>query len=167
MIPVAISMVSLGLAQSRPGVGKGVLPPVLTSPASEQMHDAEFRSKRAASEAIEPTPVPRRETGLSLTDLSTFLVSGDHHLILPKGSVLFCPDPLVSKVSSSPVGQAQPWQEFLAENRSWVTTFEVTLPQIHGAEQLTDSQRRTLSQSGSIVIATLRGQPVTVLASKF
>jgi len=124
----------------RSGRGPDVLPPGLQPPANEVTNDEAFRA-----------------------ELSVFIGHGESHAILPKGSVIFCPDGFAARVSNKAAGTPVAWKEFLVANRNWISTHEVTLAQVRGEAPLSESDRKAFASAGHIVIATLRGNPVTVL----
>jgi hypothetical protein len=110
-----------------------------------------------------PNPVPRQAKGYGIAELSVFIRHGDNHAILPKGSVIFRPDALATRVSNKAAGKPVAWNEFMVANRNWISTHEVTLAQVRGEAPLSEVDRRAFATAGRIVIATLRGNPVTVL----
>ena len=163
---------ALGLLASAPtrgeeprpsGRGPEVLPPGLQPPASEVTNDEAFRARRNASGSTMPKPVPTQAKSYSISDLSVFISHNETHAILPKGCVIFSPDALATRVSNRAAGKPVAWSEFLVANRNWISTHEVTLAQVRGEAPLSESDRKAFATVGHIVIATLRGNPVTVL----
>lgn len=145
------------------GAGPKVLPPDLPGPSNDLPNDEQLAAKRSASGAVNPKILARRTKGYSLAELSLFVGTGETCVILPKGSLLFCPDSLAARVITKPDGTVMPWPEFLPANRAWITTHEVTVDQITGAKPISDSDKSYFRTAGKMVIATLRGNPVTVL----
>lgn len=153
-----------GADEPRPsGRGPEVLPPGLQPPASEVTNDEAFRARRNASGATIPKPVPKQAKSYSISDLSVFICLNDTHAILPKGSVIFSPDALATRVSNRASGKPVAWSEFLVANRNWLSTHEVTLAQVRGEASLSEGDRKAFATAGRLVVATLRGNPVTVL----
>lgn len=166
--------VALGLLASAPtrgdeprrsGRGPDVLPPGLQPPANDVTNDEAFRARRIAAGTAMPKPIPRQAKGYSIAELSVFISQGEAHTILPKGSVIFCPDDLATRVSNKAAGTPVAWNEFLVANRNWISTHEVTLAQVRGEAPLSENDRKAFATVGHIVIATLRGNPVTVLSA--
>ena len=62
-------------------------------------------------------------------------------------------------------GKPAAWPDFLVANRNWLATREVTLAQIRGEASFTAQDREAYAKAGRLVVATLRGNPVTVLVS--
>ncbi len=156
-----------GLVQAdeprRGGTGPEVLPPGLRPPAHDLPGDAELKARRNAAGALTPKPVPLQWKGYGIAELSQFVGQGKTFAIVPKGSVLFCPEALAARVLARPSGTLMPWPEFLVANRNWIATREVTLAQVRGEAPLTEIDRKAFASAGHLVIATLRGNPVTVL----
>jgi len=152
-----------GEESRRGGSGPEVLPPTLQPPANDVTNDDALRARRNASGTTMPKPVPRQARGYGMAELSVFVSLGESHTILPKGSVIFCPDVLASRVSNRLSGKPVRWKDFLVANRNWISTHEVTLAQVRGEAPLSEDDRRAFATSGRMVIATLRGNPVTVL----
>ncbi|GAA5481427.1 hypothetical protein [Haloferula sargassicola] len=98
--------------------------------------------------------------------MSTFLRAADRWAILPKGSVIFCPDKWAAKVGRSAGGEPLAWPAFLAANRAWVSTYEVSPEQVRGEKPIPDSARREFARADRVVVATLRGHPVTLLPAR-
>ncbi|MCW1921651.1 hypothetical protein OKA05_03745 [Luteolibacter arcticus] len=172
MKPLPLLFAALGLLASAPtrgdeprrsGRGPEVLPPGLLPPANDVSGDEAFIARRDAAGAARPKPVARKAKDYSIAELSAFISNGETHAILPKGSVVFCPDAVATRVSNKAVGKPVAWPDFLVANRNWISTHEVTLPQIRGEAPLSESDRKAFAAAGRIVIATLRGNPVTVL----
>jgi hypothetical protein len=147
------------------GTGPKVLPPDLAPPSSDLPNDEQLEARRSAGGAARPKPVARREKSYSLAELSQFVGEGPNCVILPKGSVLFCPDAMAARVLSKPAGTMTAWTDFLTANRNWITTHEVTVAQVTGEKPISEDTRASFKAAGKMVIATLRGNPVTVLVS--
>ncbi|MBB5351774.1 hypothetical protein HNR46_002013 [Haloferula luteola] len=159
-----ISMVPLATAQTGSWGGPGTVSPEYGTAGRELPSDADIRALRSAGGIIEPRPVPRRRDGFGLEALSEYLIGFGTHAMLPKGSILFCPDARASQRAGQAKGRPTPWPDFLAGNRGWVTTFEVSLAQIRGEEPVPAEKWESFSADGKVVVATHRGLPVTVLA---
>jgi hypothetical protein len=85
-------------------------------------------------------------------------------VILPKGSVIHCPEALAARVLTMPRGKLMEWQQFLVAHRAWITTREVSQEQIRGEAAFTEIDRSAFHKGGKLVVATFRGHPVTVLS---
>ncbi len=145
------------------GIGPEVLPGDLRPAFSNLPTDKELIERRNARSPERPKPVPAKPSGFDVRELSMYLGAGEVFTILPKGCVIHCPDRLTDRVLAGPAGKAVPWREFLSANRAWISTREVTTAQARGEEALSEEDRAAFAARGMIVIATLRGNPVTVL----
>ncbi len=157
------TLVAAGEKPSAGGIGPGVLPGDLRPALSNLPTDEELIERRNARSPERPKPVPAKPSGFDVRDLSMYLGAGEVFTILPKGCVIHCPDRLTDRVLAAPAGKAAPWREFLSANRAWIATWEVTAAQARGEEALSGEDRAAFAARGMIVIATLRGNPVTVL----
>ncbi|WP_367873458.1 hypothetical protein [Luteolibacter sp. Populi] len=142
------------------GIGPEHLPATLLAPANDLPGDEALAALRATKLKV----VPKAARDFTLADLSQFLGEGGTSVILPKGSVIHCPEALTARILDSPGGTLIPWPEFLIAHRNWVSTREVATAQIRGEAGFTDSDRAAFKAGGKLVIATFRGNPVTVLA---
>ncbi|WP_035615933.1 hypothetical protein [Haloferula sp. BvORR071] len=146
----------------RSGTGPEYLPEHPTGPSQDLTGDEELAAKRA--EAGQPKVLPKTPKPFSLAELSQFLGEGESSVILPKGSVLYCPETLAARILKAPHGTLVTWTDFLIAHRSWVCTREVSMEQIRGDAGFTDADRAVFTGGGKVVIATFRGNPVTVLS---
>ena len=153
-------MVSKAQEPRHSGIGPEHLPATLLAPANDLPGDEALAALRATKLKV----VPKAARDFTLADLSQFLGEGGTSVIVPKGSVVHCPEPLTARILSAPGGTLMTWPEFLIAHRSWVSTREVSAAQIRGEAGFTDSDRAAFKAGGKLVIATFRGNPVTVLA---
>lgn len=167
LLPIVLVLLASASARGdeprRNGTGPEVLPQGLRPPASDVPGDSDLIARRSASGAARPKPVPRQQSGFGIAELSVFVGIGETYAILPKGSVIFCPDVHAARLQPKASGKLVAWPDFLAANRNWISTREVTLAQVHGEAPLSETDRKTFAAAGRIVVATLRGNPITVL----
>ncbi len=146
------------------GIGPEMLPAGPLAPSADLPDDEELAARRAAAGDLSPKAQPLRKRGFGLAEFSLFLSFGDASTLLPKGSMIHCPDALAARVLAKPAGTLLPWPDFLLANRNWITTREVSPAQVRGEVPVSGEDRAAFANGGKIVIATLRGNPVTVLA---
>lgn len=165
ILPLALFLASMAVAEEprRQGIGPEMLPEGPRAPTSDLPSDEDLNARREAAGAMAPKVVTRKPRGYSLEALSQFIGQGDYSTILPKGSVIHCPEALAARLLAKPQGHMMGWPEFLIANRTWITTHEVTQAQTVGEAPLSEADRSSFAAGGKIVIATLRGNPVTVL----
>lgn len=163
---LSIGAAFAGESRSSGGVGPAVLPEDVRPAHADLPTDEELIERRSASNPERPKPVPAKPSGFDIRELSMYLGAGEVFTILPKGCVIHCPDRLTDRLLAAPSGKAVPWQEFLPANRAWVSTREVTAAQARGEEELSEEDWAAFAAQGRIVVATLRGNPVTVLPSR-
>ncbi|MBK1884011.1 hypothetical protein JIN85_16445 [Luteolibacter pohnpeiensis] len=135
---------------------------------ADAITDQEFIARRNASRKNLPAPthLPPQKSKFSLMNLSTFVGDGEHFAILPQGSVLYCPEPLATRILASPGGKLISFQEFLSRNRQWITHADVTSDQVSGKTPISDATLKAFEKNAQIVIATYQGAPITVLKGK-
>ncbi len=86
--------------------------------------------------------------------------------LVPKRSVLFVPDALMSRVGVQANAKVQTWGDFRNANRGWIRCLEVSREQALGAEPLPEAVTEAITTSTSIVIATFKDGPISVLPLK-
>ena len=94
---------------------------------------------------------------------STILCFQGNLTLVPKQAVLFVPDALVSRVGAQAGAKVLTWPEFRNANRGWVRSIEVTREQATGVEPLSEDVLKTMAKSTSIVVATFKDGPISVL----
>ena len=121
---------------------------------------AESQAVAAAQPAVDPSKANKPESLLARSEILCF--SGFATLV-PKKAVIHKPESLASRTGSfSPGAKLQPWREFYAANRGWISTMEVTRAQAEGKELFTEEMTKSVEKSSSIIIATFGGDPITV-----
>lgn len=145
------------------GQGAAVVPAVLSPPDKDLTGDEKLLALRASGGNPGPRVVRRRSEGYGLLELSQFVGDGGTSVILPKGSVLFCPEAMAGRLIKRPEGKLVPFGEFLVAHRAWFTTFEVSPAQVRGEAPLPESRLKSFASGGKLVVATMRGFPVTVI----
>lgn len=98
----------------------------------------------------------------SIIAQSTILHDGKNWTLIPKGAVIFLPQAMRSRVNAKPVGTLLPWNDFLTQNRAWITTTDVSFDQAAGTEALPPERVAYWAKQEKIVIATHRQGPISV-----
>lgn len=153
------------ISSGNPSPGSGTFPKNTGPSTAERITDAEFIARRAAS-ADAANPVrhqPARPKGYGLLEMSAILHHGQQMVFLPKDSILHCPQEHEARRSGTVTGRPVDWITFLAANRSWLATFEVTREQIIGQKPVPPEIRDRFARGKSVVVATFQGGPVTVI----
>ncbi len=107
------------------------------------------------------TPV-NRPAESSIVKQSVILHDGTNWTMIPAGAVIHLPEALKEKLNARPVGKLLPWSDFLAKNKSWITTSEVTFDQAAGNLPLPVKEAASLANHAKIVIAVLKNGPTAV-----
>lgn len=82
--------------------------------------------------------------------------------LVPKGAVLHVPAGFQARLQAEPEAKLLPWSEFLALNRGWIQTCEVSLGQASGKLAIAEPTSTAIERSSFLVVATLKGGPVSV-----
>jgi hypothetical protein len=175
-IVVIIAFLAFPLVLSLPGqevkrhagTGPGMVPDGTGNPTSEATTDAEFIKRRTAqgSPVLDGKPLPMAAHPYSLMAMSCFLEGNGKTVILPKGCILYRTSSLVINCPDKPASHPVDWREFLSANRALVRCLEVTEEQIRGATPIPPEALDPKGKPEVVLIATLRGNPVTVLTPK-
>lgn len=162
LISAWLLSLQIGVAEEnrKTGIGPEVLPPGPLTPTADLPNDEALAARRGAAK---PKFTRIEEKGYGLAEFSQFLRFGETGTILPKGSVISCPDSLAAHLVDGPSRTMLSWPDFLAANRNWLTTQEVSLAHVKGEMPFSESDRASFKAGGKMVVATLRNNPVTVL----
>lgn len=86
--------------------------------------------------------------------------------LVPKGAILHVPAQYAERLKLQEGAKILTWADFYAVNRGWIQTLEVTRKQAEGDEPFPEETVKALAKSPSVVVATLRGGPISVLPPK-
>lgn len=107
------------------------------------------------SKQAPPANILERSDIISFNGLTT---------LIPKRAILALPESMASRVGKQlPGHRLVHWPDFLAANRSWISTIEVTRAQAEGRSALADDSRERISKSSQMIVATFQGGPISVL----
>ena len=136
--------------------GTPVLPPVKPAELARlQALDPMARFERPAA----PAPAAAQ----SIIRQSTLLHDGrGHWTMVPAGALVHVPEALRPRVVQAPAGSLLPWLDFLALNRTWLTTTEVSLEQAAGQQGLPAERSEFWLKQDKIVVAVHRGGPISL-----
>ena len=154
-------------ANRKSGIGTSMIPPNTGNPVTERMTDEELTKKRLQSSATPADfkPLPPKANDYGLLEMSSILESTGNFVLLPKGSILFCPEGYRSRWVTQPTGRYTVWRDFLIMNRNWITTREVTNQEVSGEKPFSPEIIENFKKTNLVVIATQYGNPITVLTS--
>ncbi len=117
--------------------------------------------KRISGE--DPSVVNRPSDLISRSEILSF---NGIATLLPKRSVLQIPKSLVSRMGLQDGVKIKTWTDFYSVNRNWITTVEVSRAQAEGKLPMAEDTQTQISKSGSVVVATYNGNPISVLPLK-
>ena len=119
--------------------------------------------QRKPSEGADPTKVNQPQDIVSQSD---FLSFAGRATLVPKRAILHIPPNMADRIKLKPGSSIKTWAEFYAMNRAWITTVEVSRQQARGAEPLAEELTTRIQKSGSVVVATYKTGPISVLPPK-
>ncbi len=99
-----------------------------------------------------------------LFDKSEIICFGGLMTLVPKRAIIHVPKDLESRLRPEDGARIVGWLEFLAANRNWVSTQEVTRAQAEGKEPFPEETAKSLASSRGLVVAVYQGGPISVLA---
>lgn len=111
----------------------------------------------------DPSVTNRPEGILSQSD---FIAFNGTATLVPKRAILHVPSELKGRLVLPPGTPIRTWADFFAVNRAWITTVEVSRVQAEGNEPLAPDLLERIGKSRSLVVATYRGGPISVLPLK-
>lgn len=107
-------------------------------------------------------PTAARPGEQSIIKQSSILHDGTNWTLVPKGAVIFIPAPMKGRVDVKPVGTLLSWADFLVQNRSWITTTDISFDQAAGNEPMPAERAAFLAKQDKIVIAVHQNGPISV-----
>jgi len=113
--------------------------------------------------AADPSVVNKPGDLLSRSDILCF---GEYATLVPKLAILHRPKNLESRIGFQTGAKIQVFSEFLAANRGWISTVEVSRAQAEGNAPLPVDTEKSISKSPYIIVATYQGGPISMLPKK-
>lgn len=87
--------------------------------------------------------------------------------LVPKHAIIQIPEKFAGRINHHPEGaKIVGWLDFLGRNRGWISTVEVTLAQAKGEIPVAPELMETVTKDGNLVVAVLKGGPISVLPPK-
>jgi hypothetical protein len=87
--------------------------------------------------------------------------------LVPKSALVLVPEKFKATVNNHQAGsKIVSWLDFYSVNRGWISTVEVTFAQARGEEPVSPETLATLGESGNMIVAVLKGGPISVLPPK-
>lgn len=131
---------------------------------------AELQKKIQASKTLDDYRTVPRDPTLGEQEVNNdpnhdciLLYDGSCYTRVPIGSVLALPANYRNRVINQPKGPLLAWPDFLAKNKEWVGGWEVSLKMVYGDAEQSKVVMKQLSQDSRVLVALLKGNPVTVL----
>jgi len=135
-------------------------PPALTPEVMAEIKRNSPLSKMEQPQAGEAKVL--RPESQSLIKDSMILHDGTYWTLVPKGAVIHIPKIMEERVSAKPVGKLITWEEFLTQNRGWISTCEVSFEQASGKTPLDPKKVEFWKKQDKIMVAVHSGGPISV-----
>ncbi|BCU78507.1 hypothetical protein [Luteolibacter sp. LG18] len=129
----------------------------------------QMAAKMRASQAARPLPgepvtgetrvIHKAPEGIFET--SQILSANGQWTLVPKGALVYVPAALQSRVNAPQEGTLVPLQDFLAANRQWVSSQEVSIAQAAGQEGIKPETAKFWASQNKIVVATHQGGAIS------
>lgn len=104
----------------------------------------------------------RRPEGQSIIKQSMILHDGTNWTLVPKGAVIFLPEAMKKRVDVKPTGTLVGWLDFIAKNRAWITTHDISFDQAAGKKPLQPEQVAFWPKQEKVVVAVHQRGPISV-----
>lgn len=119
--------------------------------------------KMTPLEGEDPSKVNRPTDLLEQSDIICFR---GFATLVPKRAILAAPENYKKYLTLEPGARIVPWADFYARNRGWITTVEVSRVQAEGNEAFSEETTERIGKSANLIVATLKGGPISVLPVK-
>lgn len=83
--------------------------------------------------------------------------------LVPKGAIIVYSEKYKDRLKWSPGDRLGEFSAFVAANRGWLSTYEVSFVQAQGKVPLDENAKVQMNKSGNVVVATFRGNPIEIL----
>jgi len=129
--------------------------------------------RKAAEENKTPAfiPIQRKDPSVAnkpgdLISRSDILCFGGIATLVPKRAVIHIPKGVASRIGMQDGVKIVTWPDFLAANRAWITTLNVSRLQAEGNEPLSEATLKSFVKESRLVVATYEGGTISVLPLK-
>lgn len=92
----------------------------------------------------------------------SILHDGRNWTVVPNGALVHVPASMKDRLNAKPVGNLLKWTDFLARNRQWVSSREVTFDQAVGNKEIESIAFNSGDVTDKIVVAVFGDGPVSV-----
>jgi len=147
--------------------GTAIASPPMSDPVTpEEMAERQKISPASTIQQAQTTATVeakvQRAGEQSLIKQSDILHDGSNWTLVPKGAVLHVPAQMTPRVGAKPLGTLLAWNDFLAANRAWISTEEVSFEQAAGKKPLNEDHKEYWTTQTKVIIATHQGGPISV-----
>jgi hypothetical protein len=109
---------------------------------------------------------PAKNLPKDLIGQSDLISFGGYATLVPKRAILQIPKAYADRIHFAEGSQVVSWSEFLAMNKGWITTLEITRAQAEGNAPLPEETHKQLAKCTSLVVCTYKGGTISLLPLK-
>ncbi len=120
-------------------------------------------SQKPATAGVESQDASKMGKPDDLLEHSIVLSYRGAAALVPKGAIIVYSEKYKSRLQRSPGDKLGEFIDFVAENRSWLSTHEVSFLQAQGKVPLDAKAKAQMTKAGNVVVATFRGNPIQIL----
>ena len=148
------------------GMGIKFLPKDLPAPSGKVITDEQLKERLDKERFGGTQPAGSRPDHYSNEKFSDFLLIDGSICSLPKDAVLCIPENTGASLGKSAAGNSITFLDLLKTERSKVQTMEVTFDEVVGRKAIDPAKIERILASKYIIIATLKGNPISAPAVK-
>lgn len=161
LIPFSLCLLAAPLS-AEPGVMRDAATHDQIVVAMRNSQQADPMKALAESKLEDPAKnLPKDLIGQS--DLISF---GGFATLVPKRAILQIPKAYADRIHFAEGSKVVSWSEFLAMNKGWITTLEISRAQAEGNAPLPEETHKQLAKCTSLVVCTYKGGTISMLPLK-
>jgi hypothetical protein len=122
---------------------------------------ARLQAKDPSIRLVNPEERPDGQSRVVIKECS-ILHDGKNWTVVPNGALVHVPATMKDRLNAKPVGNLLKWTDFLARNRQWISSREVTFDQAVGNKEFESIAFKSGESADKIVVAVFGEGPVSV-----
>lgn len=168
LLPAALLLASAHAQPARPLANKA---PEFRDAATHEDLARKLRAAQAGDPmkklpSVEGEDPSKANPPTDLLEQSDIICFRGYATLVPKRAILAAPENYKQYLKLEPGARIVTWADFYARNRGWITTVEVSRSLAEGNESFPDETSDRIGKSANLVVATLKGGPISVLPAK-
>ena len=164
--PAAYCLVGLMMLTALSSAEPGVMRDVATHDQIVALMRKDQQADPMKSLAESKLDDPAKNLPNDLIGQSDIVSFGGYATLVPKRAILQIPQNFADRIHFVEGSRILGWSEFLALNKGWITTLEISRAQAEGNVDLPEETHKQLSTCTSLVVCTYKGGPISRLPLK-